>query len=639
MNLPDGYFLQNRKYQLTRTVGQGGFGITYLGVWNTVVKGELGAMKTNVPVCIKEYFFKDYCYRERGSYAVKVHSVTGERLFDKFKEKLIKEANILSEVHHPHIVNVLEVFEENNTAYIIMEYIMGCSLKYMLDKEGVLSENKLLRYVHQIGNALDFVHDKNIVHLDIKPSNILIDKDNNVRLIDFGVSKRYDIEERVTSTTTLTLSKGFASIEQYDDEGTQTFSPCPDIYSLGATMYNLLTGVIPVESILRATKRMLPPSSYNVNITKKTEKAILKAMEVKPEDRYQVMKEMLASLDIPPYEFSENNLVETKQIVEDDLTEAIDACSSLRSGDDDGTIMLPGSANEKQSGNISNPKKRIWKRLLLAAAILCFAFLGYAVYNYFTDISVSQGLTSEIDMPGENIFGSDTLDVKGSFSGDSVQSMFQDTENTGQQQTSSEQQGQSSANNDTSTPEVNLDPNQTSRPNPKTNSGRDMAFDVRPEVTSPQSTENPAVGPTPADVAKMEKKYRDFIASAKTKMENKNYKEAYVDLMAALNIKTDEEAIDMIRQCKEEEEKIKIEERLSKYQIFNTIDFGDLKIARNLETRLLGAINEKGEERITCKYVDVNQSGDDRAFMRQDGLYDIYNGKGECTAPAVERYD
>ena len=152
--------------------------------------------------------------RETESFAVKVHSETGKVLFDKFKEKIIKEAKILSEVHHPHIVNVLEVFEENDTAYIAMEYISGCSLKYMMDREGILPEPKVLRYVRQIGEALQFVHEKNILHLDIKPSNILIDSSGKARLIDFGVSKRYDIEQQETSTTMLTLSKGFASIEQ-----------------------------------------------------------------------------------------------------------------------------------------------------------------------------------------------------------------------------------------------------------------------------------------------------------------------------------------------------------------------------------------------------------------------------------------
>lgn len=175
MNLPNGHVLQNGKYRITHVIGQGGFGITYKGVWYTEVKGSLGTVQTEVPICIKEYFFKDYCYREAESFAVKVHSETGRALFDKFKEKLIKEAKILSEVHHPHIVNVLEVFEENDTAYIAMEYISGCSLKYMMEREGVLPETKVLRYVRQIGEALRFVHEKNILHLDIKPSNILID--------------------------------------------------------------------------------------------------------------------------------------------------------------------------------------------------------------------------------------------------------------------------------------------------------------------------------------------------------------------------------------------------------------------------------------------------------------------------------
>ena len=138
MNLPNEYVLQNGKYRITHTIGQGGFGITYKGVWYTEVKGSLGTVKTEVPICIKEYFFKDYCYRDTNdSFTVKVHSETGRVLFNKFKEKLIKEAKILSEVHHPHIVNVLEVFEENGTAYIAMEYISGCSLKSMMDSSEV----------------------------------------------------------------------------------------------------------------------------------------------------------------------------------------------------------------------------------------------------------------------------------------------------------------------------------------------------------------------------------------------------------------------------------------------------------------------------------------------------------------------
>jgi serine/threonine-protein kinase len=625
MNLPDGYFLQNKKYQLTHVIGQGGFGITYLGVWNTEVKGGLGVMKTKVPVCIKEYFFKDYCYRDKDSYVVKVHSATGGKLFDKFKEKLIKEANILSEVHHPYIVNVLEVFEENNTAYIIMEYIKGCSLKYMLDKKGVLPENKVLKYVHQIGNALDFVHDKSIVHLDIKPSNILIGKDDNARLIDFGVSKRYDIDERETSTTTLTLSKGFAAIEQYDDEGTQNFSPCPDIYSLGATMYNLLTGVIPVESILRVTKRMLPPSSYNVNITKKTEKAILKAMEVRPENRYQVVKEMLASLDIPPYELAENNLIETKRIIDDEFTEPIHVYSENPGSTDDGrTISVPSFANGKYPGNNDKSKKKTLKRILLAVVILFFSYLGYAIYSYFADFATPQHLTFGIDLPErDDDVAPDIPDSSDSVYSESVQDAFQHPEYDEQQLTPDEQPPQFQSNNTASIPASNAESNHTSGLNSTVYPERNAAFGTDPKTmrSGPSGTfsgESVNKFPTPEEEAKSEKKYNDFISSAKTKMENNDYSGAKADLIVAVNIKTTEEVIRLMRQCEEEEEKIKINERLEKYDTFNTIDFGKLKIARKKETHLYGAIDERGEERIPCIYIIVDKSVNGRAFLRED---------------------
>ncbi|MDR0393843.1 MAG: protein kinase [Tannerella sp.] len=617
MNLPDGHLLQKKKYRLTHVIGQGGFGITYLGVWNTEVKGGLGTMKTKVPVCIKEYFFKDYCYRDKSSYAVKVHSETGEKLFDKFKEKLIKEANILSEVHHPHIVNVLEVFEENNTAYIVMEYIKGCSLKYMLDKEGVLPENRVLKYVHQIGNALDFVHDKSIVHLDIKPSNILIDGEDNARLIDFGVSKRYDMNEQETSTTTLTLSKGFASIEQYDDEGTQNFSPCPDIYSLGATMYNLLTGVIPVESILRATKQMLPPSSYNSNVTKKTEKAVLKAMEVKPEDRYQVIKEMLASLDIPPYEFAENKLIESNKQVEDDFTEVLSAgfSGTGEDRDEDRTIVTTSSANASSLENRSQAGKRTKRRILLPVGILFFAFIGYAVYSYFVDITTSQGALG-LDMPGveRSVANPERLtDNPSAISGSA---------------------GQASDNDDREQPieaEQQPNPNQAFQPESRTEQV------LQPETTSPQPSNMISAVTDPQamakDEARIEQECEELIASAKTKMRNKDYSGAYSDLLIAMGKKPTDEAFNLMEQCREDI----IKERLAKYEIFT--DFGDLKIVRNRETGLFGAINAKGEEVISCDYIDVSKSSDGRAFMRKNGKYDLYTADGKSRGTNLQTFD
>lgn len=632
MNLPDGYFLQKKKYQLTHTIGQGGFGITYLGVWNTEVKGELGAMKTKVPVCIKEYFFKDYCYRDQKSYAVKVHSETGERLFGKFKEKLIEEANILSAVHHPYIVNVLEVFEENDTAYIVMEYIKGCSLKYMLDKEGVLAENKVLKYTHQIGNALDFVHNKNIVHLDIKPGNILIDRDDNARLIDFGVSKRYDIEEQETSTTTLTLSKGFASIEQYDDEGTQNFSPCPDIYSLGATMYNLLTGVIPVESILRATKEMLPPSSYNSNVTQKTEKAILKAMEVKPGDRFQKVKEMLAAIDIPPYELAENTLVETKQSVEDDNTEILSAhLARFPDDNDDDRTIVSSSGGQITETNTSSGNK-IKRKILLSVAILLCAFIGYAVYSYFSDATTSGVTYAGLDMPGDSLTPKLNVikeDVAVANQSDSLQQSEQ-----GQLQ---QQTGQ----------QVTIPPTNNIQRQVNPESG--IVSNAQPETTSSQGNAEPVVSHlslTIEEKATYEREYQLFLSSGKAKMEppKRDYSGALEDFMKALDlvettgIKSTLEVDHFIRTCREKLDEQKRKERLAKYETYNTRNLGDLKIARDKKTGLFGAIDASGEERIPCKYITVNKplNGGLPEFLREDNLVDIYDEEGKSKGTGLQ---
>jgi serine/threonine-protein kinase len=296
MHLPEGYILQGGKYRIDTVVGQGGFGITYCGVWRTVVKGSLGSTATEVPVAIKEYFFRDYCSRGANGLEVKVHSATGEELFGKFKEKLLAEARILSAVQHRYIVGVLEVFEENHTAYIVMEYIKGCSLKEKIEKEGRLPEAVSLRYIGQIGEALSFVHARQIIHMDIKPSNILIDERDNARLIDFGVSKRFDLPKADTSTTMLALSKGFSAIEQYDSEGTPEFSASPDIYSLGATLYYTVTGKIPTESILRATRELADPRQFNPDLSIDTTKAILRAMETVPAKRFGSMSEMLHAL-------------------------------------------------------------------------------------------------------------------------------------------------------------------------------------------------------------------------------------------------------------------------------------------------------------------------------------------------------
>ena len=123
MHLPKGTQLQNGKYRIEEKVGQGGFGITYRGVLHTEVQQSLGSMKVQVPVAIKEFFFQDYCNRDENTCNVSISSATGKDMFAKFKDKLIKEASILSQFEHTNIVKVIDVFEENNTAYMITELL------------------------------------------------------------------------------------------------------------------------------------------------------------------------------------------------------------------------------------------------------------------------------------------------------------------------------------------------------------------------------------------------------------------------------------------------------------------------------------------------------------------------------------
>ena len=301
MYLKQGHRLHNDKYQLLNILGEGGFSLTYRGAWSTEVQGNLGKVPTYVPVCIKEYFFKDYCYRNPKTNFVETNSTTGNDIFNKNKEKIIKEARILSEINHPNVVNVLEVFKQNNTVYIVMEFISGHSLKSEVERNGLFTEEKLKKIIFKIGQALDYIHEKNILHLDIKPSNILIDQKNNPKLIDFGISKKYDLfNDQETSTALLAASKGYASIEQYDSEGIQVFSPRPDIYSLGATMYYLVTGQVPTESILRSTKGLQNPGEINPEISENTENVILKAMALNPADRYESVMNMLLDLGFNP---------------------------------------------------------------------------------------------------------------------------------------------------------------------------------------------------------------------------------------------------------------------------------------------------------------------------------------------------
>lgn len=623
MNLPNGYLLQKGKYKLKQVIGQGGFGITYKGIWHTEVKGSLGAMRTEVPVCIKEYFFKDYCVRDAYSFRVKVHSDTGKLLFDKFKEKLIKEAKILSEVHHPYIVNVLEVFEENNTAYIAMEYIAGNSLKDKLAKEGMLPEAEVLRYIHQIGEALQFVHQKNILHLDIKPSNILIDKDNNARLIDFGVSKRYDVGEQETSTTMLTLSKGFASIEQYDNEGIQSFSPCPDIYSLGATMYNLLTGKIPTESILRATRPLAKPRELNPAISEKTEQVILKAMEIIPANRYQSVEEMMNALGGSDYKKLDVSTPQDLSASEGDEETTL-LYSSTPKNDQEETLL---NATDEELVQKVKEKKSSHSMVAVTTSVLLLVAGSAAGLYYYEEKKnppkqiVDQSLIKENEEDVvANVSLVDSIKKQDETSQTSVPKKNVETATVKVEKQEPVQKPVSTPKKSTGTEQVSS--------SPKTENNK-PAIDKK-------TTEDQNITISPPSKEQVQSFYNRLLASGKEKMNTKDYTGAKNDFTLAKDQMITEEVMRLLIACDEKIEEQHITERKAQYE--EKMPFGRYTIVRKKSNNRYGAIDNDGQERIPCKYLSVGKADKGRAFEREDNLYDIYASDGSIITKGATYY-
>ncbi len=236
MNLTSGTLLERGKYRIISTLGRGGFGITYLA--------EQVLMHRKV--CIKEFFPKDFFKRDEGSDSISILSQGQASTMSRFKEKFLKEAQTIAALDHPNIIHILDVFEENNTAYYVMEYVDGGTLSDLVKRCGALAEVDAVRYIKEVASALGYIHEQKINHLDVKPGNIMVRaKDDKTILIDFGLSKHYDEVGEQTSSTPVGISHGYAPLEQYNVGGVNSFSPATDIYSLGATLYYLVTGQQP----------------------------------------------------------------------------------------------------------------------------------------------------------------------------------------------------------------------------------------------------------------------------------------------------------------------------------------------------------------------------------------------------------
>jgi len=276
-----------------RTLGQGGFGITYLAEQRLLKK----------QFAIKEFFLRNLCVRG-GKNGTQVTAMTEPEMVGRYREKFIKEAQIIARFEHPGIVKVTDVFEENGTIYYVMDYVEGHSLADILEKEGRLPEPRAIHYIRKVAAALGYIHSANVNHLDIKPANIMVrDRDDEPVIIDFGVSKQYDEKKDETTTTPPGISEGYSPSEQYKAGGVSTFSPESDVYALGATLYKMVTGNRPpaASDVLNNGLPAFPPM-----VSRTLAHAVEKAMEPKRKERPASVGAFLALL---PNEDAERTVI------------------------------------------------------------------------------------------------------------------------------------------------------------------------------------------------------------------------------------------------------------------------------------------------------------------------------------------
>ena len=291
--LSHGTKLQGGAFVVGRVAGQGGFGITYNGA----------DTRLHRHVAIKE-FFPVGCGRDGNT--VRLSNGISQQEYERSKANFLSEARALARFQHRNIVQVLTVFEENETAYLIMEFLKGRTLQQIIDKNGVMSEVEAIAHIEQVGRALESVHEAGLIHRDIKPENVIVCDDGRVVLIDFGLNKQ--IEQftvhgtRQLSNTAAFGTSGYAPPEQYSKRtpvGTYT-----DIYALGATLYYLVTGEVPPEALDRLQGASLaPPHSLNPYISRNVSESILWSMEIKGEQRPQqvsLLLEQLAGRSVAP---------------------------------------------------------------------------------------------------------------------------------------------------------------------------------------------------------------------------------------------------------------------------------------------------------------------------------------------------
>jgi serine/threonine protein kinase len=273
--------LKSGRYSELLPIKQGNFGITY----------QAFDRIANEKVAIREIFINSYCQRDKNGVTV-VAKAEHNADFTITKGKFIDEAEALRQINHPSMVKVTDIFQENGTAYMVMRYIYGISLKDYVEKSGKLKEDIAISLVGKISEAVILLHNKNYIHRNISPVNIFITPQGTPVLLNFGVTREFSRLQTLTYTDK--VDAGYAPIEQYTASIPHSFAT--DVYSLGAVLYYLLTECRPVVAANRVDVPLASPQTFNKEISSGTDDAIMKAMSLHQKDRFQSVDDFLVAL-------------------------------------------------------------------------------------------------------------------------------------------------------------------------------------------------------------------------------------------------------------------------------------------------------------------------------------------------------
>lgn len=367
------------RYVIQKVLGQGGFGITYLGI------DKLYGNK----VAIKEYYPQKIAMR-KAQYedVVTVTSIEEKNNYNKGKKRFLDEAQVMARFNkNEGIVKILDFFEANNTAYIVMEYLEGITLKQYLGKYGVLQFRNLIEMMLPLLEALIEIHSQGLIHRDISPDNIMVQHNGKLKLMDFGAARDYT--ESGNKSLTVILKPGYAPPEQYQTHGVQ--GPWTDIYALCATIYKCLTGITPPDAIARVMDdKFKEPDQLDGKLSPDIKKILWKGMNIFPEERYQDIVEFgedVYDALFTPEENKKLDLDNEKNIDED-----------LDSPDKDNESVLKDDKIEGAVKKTSIPKKEKRKSPVKKVLVIIVCLLLAGGIKYYSTGNEQEISTAKKDL-------------------------------------------------------------------------------------------------------------------------------------------------------------------------------------------------------------------------------------------------